>query len=157
MLFSCIIPLTWLSPDVGAMITEGNTESCFFTEDDLVPLINRPILIFFSPYWMLSLLCSGFKIGILLSYLSWWSLQSVVYWETATPASFQALEISSQLTNWLKIRILFSWHSSPAVVLALELQLNHFEQVCLIFKMADWEHSTWIGILFWALPASHNT
>ena len=51
-----IISLIWLSPDAGTMLTEGNTKSWFITKDDVVLLINRPILMISSLYWTLSLL-----------------------------------------------------------------------------------------------------
>ena len=93
--------------------------------DDLKPILNT----FTSKF-----------VSCCQSYLSWGSLWSVADWEMATLASFQALEILSELANSLKISIQFSWHLFLAIVLGLELQLEHFGQVCrVIFERADWQ------------------
>ena len=82
---------------------------------------------------------------------------STVDGETVTPASFQALETSTQLADRLEMWILFCWHSSLAVVLGLKMQLDRFEQIRhVVFQIEDWQHSTLTVISFWVLPACHN-
>lgn len=77
-------------------------------------------------------------------------------WETATPASFQDMEISTHLVNRLEIKIVFSSYLSLALVLTLESQLNHFEKVfCVIFEATDWEYPTITATLFWISRVSN--
>lgn len=74
-----------------------------------------------------------------MSYPSWWSSQSVVEEEIATPASFKALESALQLADQLEIRTLLIFTSSCCLDFGITVG-PFFNKFVLLFLRQQTKH-----------------